>query len=181
MRVLALDTTTRAGSVALVSRDRVDDVVLLASDRPQATQLPGAALDLLSRARLRLVDIDVFAVAVGPGSFSGIRIGIATIQGFSLVVDRPVVPVPALDALAAWRDGGLVPSVTIGDGALRYRDELPADAIILGHPALAAAVGRIAVAAVERGDVTDAARIRPLYVRRPDVEIARDAGHMRTR
>lgn len=232
MHVLALDTTTRAGSIAIVLDDRVIDIALLSPERPQASQLPGAALDLLTRAHLRIEDVDCFAVAVGPGSFSGIRIGIACVQGLALVSGRPVVPVSALDALAhdaathapvgtlvgAWIDGhrqevfsatyrvceapgfaperlavmsgpevsapaallarwtnlGHTPAIIAGDGGAAYRELLPAD-VLTRNPAIAGAVGRVASVHAREGNWVDPGRIQPLYVRRPDVEVARDA------
>ena len=85
MHVLALDTTTAAGSVAIATNGRIVDVRLLDSARPQTTQLPGAVLDLLAGAGMVLGQIDAFAVAIGPGSFSGIRIGIACTQGLAQI------------------------------------------------------------------------------------------------
>src|SRR6266508_3210490 len=108
MRVLALDTTTRAGSVALVADDEM--VVERSGDarRTHAERLPGDILALLSDMGLTPSDVDLFAIASGPGSFTGLRIGIATIQGLAFVTRRRVVGVPALDALAqlASRDAG---------------------------------------------------------------------------
>src|SRR3954449_13290020 len=100
MRVLALDTTTRAGSVAVVDQGQV--LVERTGDaaRTHAERLPAEVTDALTAARLTLADIDLFAVASGPGSFTGLRIGIATIQGFAFVTRKPVVAVSALDALA---------------------------------------------------------------------------------
>jgi tRNA threonylcarbamoyl adenosine modification protein YeaZ len=98
--VLALDTTTRPGSLAL---ERDDQVLAVASGDPgrtHAERLPGDITSLLSGARVDLKQIDVFAVAAGPGSFTGLRIGIATIQGLAFALDRPVVAVSTLDALA---------------------------------------------------------------------------------
>ena len=108
MRVLALDTTTRSGSVALVDDDRV--VGERAGDplRTQGERLP-AELDQFGAP---WPTIDVFAVASGPGSFTGLRIGIATMQGLALVNGRPVVGVSALEALAQ------LASVGVGAGAL---------------------------------------------------------------
>jgi len=99
MRVLALDTTTAVCRAALVADEQL--VASLAGDsaRPLAEQLPSRLLDLLSAANLTLNDVDVFAVAAGPGSFTGIRIGIATIQGLAFVTKRPVVAVSVLDAM----------------------------------------------------------------------------------
>src|SRR4051812_37344406 len=96
MRVLALDTTTRAGSVALVEDDRV--VAERAGDpaRSQGQRLPGDLADLGAP----WTAIDVFAVASGPGSFTGLRIGIATMQGLALVTGGRLVGVSALEALA---------------------------------------------------------------------------------
>jgi tRNA threonylcarbamoyladenosine biosynthesis protein TsaB len=62
---------------------------------------------LLEAAGVRLADVDLFAVAAGPGSFTGLRVGIATIQGLAVATGRRVVAVSTLDALAALAgDGG---------------------------------------------------------------------------
>src|SRR5262245_32388526 len=100
MRVLALDTTTRAGSVAIVEDGRVVDERSGDPSRAHAERLPRELLDVLATHHVGLGDIDVFAVAAGPGSFTGMRIGIATMQGLALTLGRPIVAVSALDALA---------------------------------------------------------------------------------
>ena len=100
MRVLALDTTTRAGSVAVVEDDRI---VLQRGGDPSRThveRLPVEILSLLQDVGLTLPAVDVFAVAAGPGSFTGLRVGIATIQGLAFVQHRRVVALSALAALA---------------------------------------------------------------------------------
>src|SRR5436305_14843465 len=101
MRVLALDTTTTPGSVAIVDDDRI--VVERSGDplRPHAERLPGDILIALDSCDLAVTDIDVFAIASGPGSFTGVRIGIATIQGLAFVNRKRVVPVSALTALGS--------------------------------------------------------------------------------
>ena len=100
MLVLGLDTTTRVGSCALV-RDGV--VVRERASNPQlshAEHLPGDLMALLDAAGISLDAIDVFGVAVGPGSFTGLRVGIATMQGLAFAMKRPLIGVSALDALA---------------------------------------------------------------------------------
>src|SRR5947208_6969588 len=96
MRVLALDSTTRAGSVALVENDVVVDERAGDSSRSHGERLPAE----LAQLGAAWTTIDVFAVASGPGSFTGLRIGIATIQGLALVTKRRVAGISALDALA---------------------------------------------------------------------------------
>jgi len=100
MRVLALDTTTRSGSAALVCDDRV--VLEREGDpaRSHAERLPGDLVQLLKDADVPIASVDLFAVAAGPGSFTGLRIGIATIQGLAFVHRRRVVAVSSLEALA---------------------------------------------------------------------------------
>jgi len=100
MRILALDTTTRAGSVAVVEQDRVTAEYSGDPARSHAERLPADVLHVLRSVSLVPRDIDVFAVASGPGSFTGLRIGIATIQGLAFVTGRPIVAVSALEALA---------------------------------------------------------------------------------
>ncbi len=100
MRVLALDTTTPGGSVALVENDRIIAERRGDPARTHAERLPTEILTLLEDQRVASADVDVFAVAPGPGSFTGLRIGIATIQGLALVHGRKVAVVSALAALA---------------------------------------------------------------------------------
>jgi tRNA threonylcarbamoyladenosine biosynthesis protein TsaB len=96
MRVMALDTTSRAGSVALIDDGRIVDERAGDASRTHGERLPGE----LAALGVEWWSIDVFAVAAGPGSFTGLRIGIATIQGLALVNKRPAVGVSALEALA---------------------------------------------------------------------------------
>ena len=106
MRVLALDTTSRAGSVALVDDDRVIAERRGDPSRTHAERLPREILALLADHGWQSSDIELFAVASGPGSFTGLRVGIATIQGLAFVHGRRIAAVSALDALAqaAGRD-----------------------------------------------------------------------------
>jgi tRNA threonylcarbamoyladenosine biosynthesis protein TsaB len=100
MLILALDTTTRPGSVALL---RDGDLLAVESgdaSQPHAERLPGEIVRLLSRHGFDVRAVDLFAVAAGPGSFTGLRIGIATMQGLAFALGRPVVGVSVLDALA---------------------------------------------------------------------------------
>ena len=100
MLILALDTTSRAGSVALARDAGVLDQQRGDPSRTHGERLPGDIRDLLERHGLTVADVDLYAVAAGPGSFTGLRVGIATIQGLALAHGRPVVPVSALVALA---------------------------------------------------------------------------------
>ena len=108
MRVLALDTTERAGSVALVEDGRILLERRGDASRTHGERLPGE----LAALGAPFASIDIFAVAIGPGSFTGLRIGIATMQGLALVSKRRVVGVSALEAHAH------LASRTLGVGAL---------------------------------------------------------------
>src|ERR1051325_1570697 len=103
MRVLALDTSTRAGSVALVDDDRIVEERGGDASRSQGVRLPGE----LAALGAPWPTIDVFAVASGPGSFTGLRIGIATMQGLAVVTGRRAVGVSALEALAQFASARL--------------------------------------------------------------------------
>jgi tRNA threonylcarbamoyladenosine biosynthesis protein TsaB len=227
MIVLALDTTTRAGSAALL---RDGDVLADVSGDPALThgqRLPGELMRLLDEANASLSEVALLAVAAGPGSFTGLRVGIATIQGLAVATGKPVVPVSTLEALARaaaqdnagglivpWMDAqrgevysaiydsagksvlleatALPPGPTLerieafaasrplhflGDGAVRYAAEIEA---ALGQrarvhpdvPRLAVPIARIAAADPGRALAPHA--IAPVYVRRPDAELARD-------
>jgi tRNA threonylcarbamoyladenosine biosynthesis protein TsaB len=99
MLVLALDSSTRSGSIALaldghVLESRVGDAAVR-----QAVRLPGDLVDLLSAHGHTLKDVDLFAVAAGPGGFTGLRVGLSTIQGLAMALDRRVFVASTLDLL----------------------------------------------------------------------------------
>lgn len=237
MIVLALDTTTRVGSVAVARDGTVEGVLVGDPTRPHAERVPANILRLLDRAGIRLPQVDVFAVAIGPGSFTGLRIGIAAIQGCAFAAGRPVVGMSALEALAHAAPGGRLPGPlprvgvwmdaqrsevfsalyerdeaaspvqlraleepcvggpdeiavrwrtlgdarwfpVVGDGALKYRQNLDATAgfpvEVISPPALAPIIAVLAWHRALAGEATAPHAIRPLYLRRPDAELARD-------
>jgi tRNA threonylcarbamoyladenosine biosynthesis protein TsaB len=232
MLVLALDTTTRQGSVAL-ARDG-DVVAVYAGDAgiTHGERLPGDLMRLFDAQDLRVADVDLFAVASGPGSLTGLRIGIATMQGFALAHSKPLAGISALDAihdslhslspqpsalssrdevavwmdagrgqvfsaryrngdvvepaladtpaelLARWAEEGTHPPLFAGDGALAHRDLIRAAApgaqIVEPVPPLAPSIARLAERHLHRYGPSAPDAIRPIYVRRSDVELARD-------
>jgi tRNA threonylcarbamoyladenosine biosynthesis protein TsaB len=98
--ILSLETATRAGSIALVRGEallasRTGDAQI--SHSTNLLEHIGAVLD---EARVTLREIDVFAVATGPGSFTGLRIGLATVKSFAATLIRPCVGIPTLHAVA---------------------------------------------------------------------------------
>ena len=111
MHVLALDTTTREGSVALVDAHQIVEERRGDAARSHAERLPGELVQLAGAHGLSVGRIDLFAVAAGPGSFTGLRIGIATIQGLALTTGRRIVAVSALEALA--QSGGTAPGTLV--------------------------------------------------------------------
>lgn len=187
-------------------------------------RLPGDIIAALDAAHLQVGDIDLLAVAAGPGSFTGLRVGIATVQGLAVARSIDVVPVSTLDALArsldaparnhliaAWMDGQrgeifaalygeggceLRPAmagtpeavlqtwrplldrsvVFLGDGAIRYRavieTTLRSAARIVPPGALAGTIARMAFEEPQRAVAPH--EIVPIYVRRPDAELARE-------
>ncbi len=99
MRVLAIDTSTMLGGIAVM-----DDAGLIVETRLNVKSTHSERLmteldHTLKRAGLKISDIDVFAAAIGPGSFTGLRIGLSTVKGFSYVTGKPIVSVPTLEAL----------------------------------------------------------------------------------
>jgi tRNA threonylcarbamoyladenosine biosynthesis protein TsaB len=99
MLVLALDTTTRQGSVALARDGAVLSTYTGDAAITHGERLPGDLVCVLDAHGLGVADVDVYAVAAGPGSFTGLRIGIATMQGLALANNKSLIGVSALDAI----------------------------------------------------------------------------------
>jgi tRNA threonylcarbamoyladenosine biosynthesis protein TsaB len=218
---LALDTTTPGGSCAVARDGRTVRAAAGDRHRPHDARLPRDLMAVLDDARVDLRDIDVYAVATGPGSFTGLRIGIATMQGLAFAAGKPLVGVSGFAALAraageapvvatwvdAWRgevfaaryeqqrevDAPSVeppatllrrvstPTLFIGDGAAAYADLIVET--LGGHarfaeplaPSLAGTIAQMALESAAAGILPGPDAIRPLYVRRPNAELARDA------
>ena len=105
--ILALDTTTRAGSVAVARNDDILAVVEGDGARTHGERMPGEIEAALIAAGVHASDLQLLVVASGPGAFTGLRIGLAAIQGLAMVLGVPVVGVSALDALAATASSSL--------------------------------------------------------------------------
>ncbi len=100
-RVLAVDTTSAHGSLALLEDEELIGVLGFWTARPRhAENLLPSIEALLAGVEKRLQDVEAFAVAIGPGSFSGLRVGIAAVEGLAYALDRPAVGVSTLDATA---------------------------------------------------------------------------------
>lgn len=225
MVVLALETVTPAGSLAIALDGHVVSTEGGAGT-PHAARLPQALVEWLAQHGLTLDDVDRLAVVSGPGSFTGVRIGMACAQGLAATRGWQVAAVSTLDALAeGWREASghttpctvlacldgmrgevftaayawdgqrltavrepevAVPSVdlvaalqspvhVIGNGAVRYADIWrAAGAARVGDALepLAASTARLAASA--EWPLSAPHALRPVYVRRPDVELARD-------
>ena len=110
MLILAFESSARAASVALVEDGRLISQYSQCSGLTHSRTLLPMAEDMLKNAELSLDRVDLFAVAHGPGSFTGIRIGESTVKGLAWAADKPCVGVSTLEAMAwhALAAGGLV-------------------------------------------------------------------------
>jgi len=98
--ILGVDTTTPSGSVALLRGPSLFAEINQDSPATFSERLLPAIRFLLESNELSIQDVEGFAVAVGPGSFTGIRIGLSTIKSFAYPSGKPIVPVSTLEALA---------------------------------------------------------------------------------
>ena len=101
MLILAIDTSTRAGSIALLRDSQVLAEIAAREETPYSTRLFRDLELLQSRAQFRMDQIDVFAVAAGPGSFTGLRVGLAAVKGWAEVHHKPIAAISGLEAIAA--------------------------------------------------------------------------------
>ena len=99
-KLLTIQTATPAGSVALTVGDRLVGELFLDTRRPHGTWLLAACRQLLEAAGMKPGELDAFGVTIGPGSFTGLRVGLATVKGLALSTGRPIAGVSTLQTLA---------------------------------------------------------------------------------
>ena len=194
MTILAIDTTSQLGSIAITDSERVLEEVLLPSGDGYDHVLFGEIQSLLARNNLKLADIDGFASASGPGTFTGVRVGLTAAKGLAEAMSRKVAAVSNLKAMAnfgtrelraPWIDArrgeiyGAVYRANLellrAEVVMKYDAwlaSLPADVEILSEPRpLAGAIGKIAAREFAAGRALDPAAVDANYVRRCDAEM----------
>jgi len=100
MKILALDTSTIAATVAVIEDEKLLGEFLLNHKKTHSQKLLPMIKEIMEELELKPEDVDVFAASTGPGSFTGLRIGVTTIKAMAYALDKPVVGVPTLDVLA---------------------------------------------------------------------------------
>lgn len=149
MRVVAVDTSTALGSIALLDGDREVLAIERRVSNAHGESLLPALDEAMARAGWTPRDVDRWAVGVGPGSFTGTRIGVATVKGIQLATGAELVAVTGFEALAF----GLAPSdpssVIAVIAAMRGE-------VFLGGPAIAPSYHRVELAAAALRDALDA-------------------------
>ena len=100
MRLLAIDTSTDYLSVAVMDGERTLARVHRKAPRSHSSLLMPAIDAALKKAKTPLKRLDGFCISIGPGSFTGLRIGVATVKGLAFALKKPVVAVPTMDAIA---------------------------------------------------------------------------------
>lgn len=100
MNILAIDTSTSLAGIAIAVDEQIVAESLLNTNRTLSARLVPEIERLLATAGLEIADIDLFASSVGPGSFTGVRGGVATIQGLALAVGKPCAGFSSLAMLA---------------------------------------------------------------------------------
>jgi tRNA threonylcarbamoyladenosine biosynthesis protein TsaB len=224
MYILGIETSTKTGSVAIASEDGVIAQYSLNIEVTHSERLMSTVDRVLTDTGFQISDLDGYAVAIGPGSFTGLRIGLAAVKGLALVTGKPVAAVPTLKALA-WnlpyaaypvcpildarknevyaatyrfegsalvygmaeaaislsRLSGRITEKTIftGEASRIFRKDIieifgdralfaPSSAILPS----AAAVAEIGLDTIKGGNQTDPDSLTPMYIRRPEAEVA---------
>lgn len=119
MRILGLDTSTLTTGVALVEDSHLIADYLVDNRVSHSRKILPIIDSLLGQARLKLQEVDGFCVAAGPGSLTGLRIGLSIMKGFSLATRKPLVGVPTLEAMAlslAHADKQVCPTIDARKG-----------------------------------------------------------------
>ena len=111
--LLAVDTSTRQMGLALYDGDQVIGELLWQSHHYHTVELAPAVSDLLSRSDLKMNDIQVLGVALGPGSFTSLRVGLSFVKGLALAQHLPIIGIPTLDVIAAAQEPQNIPLMAV--------------------------------------------------------------------
>ena len=116
MKVLYIDTTTPDLVVAVVEDNKILDVTSSNVGVHHSEMLCEKVDEVLKKAKIEFSDLDAYACAIGPGSFTGIRIGISTVKGFATAVPLPYISMCCLEAISRSKKCGAKGSAVIDAG-----------------------------------------------------------------
>ncbi len=202
MTILALDTSGKIASCTLLRRGEAPATLCQDSMRDHSSTLLSLCRRLLRDACVSVGDVDLFAAAVGPGSFTGVRIGTAAVKGFGWTQNKPCAAVSSLLAMA-WqhkRDGVVCCRITAlndeyyyaffrrGHGAITritqdaaaLSGDIAAEAEALGCDTVLTdtqssyGTALAAVYMAENGEVGDCHSVEPVYLKKPQAERLRE-------
>ncbi len=100
MKILAIDSSTAKATVALYVDGNIAEKIEITDSKTHSETLVPMIQQVLKNAGVLPADVDYYAASIGPGSFTGLRIGVVTMKSIAMAVDKPCVAVPTLDALA---------------------------------------------------------------------------------
>jgi tRNA threonylcarbamoyladenosine biosynthesis protein TsaB len=130
MRIVAIETTESIGSVAAMEADRPIAQLSLPAGQRSAESLAPTIAQLLHRAAWQPPQVDLVAVSVGPGSFTGLRVGVTTAKAFAYAVEAEIIAVPTLDATACQAPRDASPLWAVGNA---YRQQVFAGRVPLSQ------------------------------------------------
>lgn len=114
MKILSIDTSSKVASVAIMDEQKLICEYTINHKMTHSQRLMPIIKEVLQASDLEISDIDLFAVAIGPGSFTGIRIGVATAKALAHSYNKPIIGINTLDMLAlggAYFDGIICPII----------------------------------------------------------------------
>ena len=194
--ILAVDTTSEYGSLALVRDGELLEEALLHAPASFSPVLYEELARLLDRHGVKLAEVACFAAASGPGTFTGVRVALGCVKGLAEAMGRPAVAVSNLEAVARYgtarlravaldaRRGEIYGAVYDAAGNLvagevvaklgPWLETLPdgVEEFLSAPRQLAGVIGRIAGERLARGEASNAAALDANYVRRTDAELA---------
>lgn len=100
MKILSIDTSSSKFSIAIAKYKKIVDTFESDSINQHSTELVPRISDLLKKNSLKITDIDIFCVGIGPGSFTGLRVGAATMKGFAFALQKKIAGINSIDAIA---------------------------------------------------------------------------------
>ena len=187
MKLLAIDTATDSCSVAIIEDDTLRSELTAMPGQTHSKHLMPFIASVLDAAALKLTALDGFAVSLGPGSFTGVRIGISTVKGLAFSLGKPVVGISSLAALA-WQcnesSGLICPMIDarkkqVYCGRYRFRTvfgKLAHFPLEGRHTLRASSVAFLSRRRFTLGQYDDVASLTPNYIRKSDAERNRVMG-----